>query len=649
MRMEQMKTNVLSFSVLTIIITCVSQFGFAQQTDAQWKSLFDGKSLDGWKKVGSADSKWEVVDGVIQGSGQASMLVTTTGPYKDFRYRVEMKINDGGNSGLYFRTKPEPGFVDGYEAQVDSTHTDPIRTGSIYGMCHVYKQLVEPDTYFTYEIEVRDDVWRGREMTRIKVTVDGNELYEYLDFEKTFKEGHFAFQQHDPGSRVSIRKVEVIELGKDEADDKQPEPANENLPTTINIEKKSRRDANRSFQFSKVPAPSETDAGNLATVALTRGRADSNGANVSALTDGKTPVQEDQPSANYFLAGTSPGRLLFDFGKPIKIKQINSYSWHPNSRADQKYDVYMPSTQIDSETANTAAKERQLPSTWNKAAAVNSRSDEAEAGQVAVSINPSEGELIAETQFVLLDIHPTRPGTRNSQTFFSEIDFVDGKSYDAKKADTGEKLIDDLKIGEDVVIHFDTTEVPELRQWVNATLMPACKQWYPRIVEALPSEGFEAPTDFKVVFRKNMSGVAYTSGTDVYCAAPWYLRNLKTEAVGSVIHELVHVVQQYSGLSRRTRPPGWLVEGIADHIRWYQFEPVENRRRINWDHANYDDAYFNSATFLDYIVREIDPDAIKKLNEICRQGRYRDGTWVTLYGKTAEQIWEEAKKEAQND
>jgi hypothetical protein len=44
------------------------------------------------------------------------------------------------------------------------------------------------------------------------VTVDGNELYEYLDFDQTFKSGHFAFQQHDPGSRVSIRKVEVQEL-----------------------------------------------------------------------------------------------------------------------------------------------------------------------------------------------------------------------------------------------------------------------------------------------------------------------------------------------------------------------------------------------------------------------------------------------------
>ena len=119
------------------------------------------------------------------------------------------QISDGGNSGMYFRTTRKPGFTDGYEAQIDSTHTDPIRTGSIYGMCHVYNQLVKPDTWFKYEIEVRDDVWRGRELTRIKVIVDGNELYEYMDFDKTFKEGHFAFQHHDPGSIVHIRKVEV--------------------------------------------------------------------------------------------------------------------------------------------------------------------------------------------------------------------------------------------------------------------------------------------------------------------------------------------------------------------------------------------------------------------------------------------------------
>ena len=182
----------------------------AQETG--WVPLFDGKTLDGWEKIGKEDSVWQVTDGALAGSGPASMLVCTKGPFKDFKYRAEIKINDKGNSGLYFRTTRKPGFSDGYEAQIDSTHSDPIRTGSLYGFCHVYKRLVEPDAWFKYELEVRDDLWRGKNMTRIKITIDGNELFEFLDFNQTFKEGHFAFQQHDPGSKVLIRKVEMMEL-----------------------------------------------------------------------------------------------------------------------------------------------------------------------------------------------------------------------------------------------------------------------------------------------------------------------------------------------------------------------------------------------------------------------------------------------------
>ncbi|WP_145171550.1 3-keto-disaccharide hydrolase [Rubripirellula lacrimiformis] len=202
----------LFFAIAASLFTATLTPSNATAEDGKWVSLFDGKTLDGWKKVGKDESHWEVKDGEMRSGGEISMLTSTTGPYKNFRYRVEMKINDGGNSGLYFRTTENPGFMDGYEAQVDSTHTDPIRTGSLYGFCHVYKQLVKPDTWFTYDVEVRDDNWRGRDMTRIKITIDGNELYEYMDFEKTYKEGHFAFQQHDPGSHVAIRKVEVMQL-----------------------------------------------------------------------------------------------------------------------------------------------------------------------------------------------------------------------------------------------------------------------------------------------------------------------------------------------------------------------------------------------------------------------------------------------------
>ncbi len=208
-----MKCTLRPLAMVATALLVSLALGDARAEDAPWVALFDGKSLEGWEKVGGGEkSVWEVKDGAICGSGQASMLVSTKGPYKNFRYRAEIKINDKGNSGLYFRTKRKPSFLDGYEAQIDSTHSDPIRTGSLYGMCHVYKRLVEPDTWFNYEIAVRDDVWRGKPITRIKITVNDNELYEYLDYALTFKEGHFAFQQHDPGSKVEIRKVEVMEL-----------------------------------------------------------------------------------------------------------------------------------------------------------------------------------------------------------------------------------------------------------------------------------------------------------------------------------------------------------------------------------------------------------------------------------------------------
>ena len=154
-------------SSLIAVALCVCLTQAAEPDKDGFVQLFDGKSLDNWEKVGREESVWEVKDGAICGSGPASMLVCTQGPYKNFRYRAEIKINDKGNSGMYFRTTRKPVFSDGYEAQIDSTHGDPIRTGSIYNFCHVYKRLVEPDTWFNYELQVRDGVWRGKPSLRV--------------------------------------------------------------------------------------------------------------------------------------------------------------------------------------------------------------------------------------------------------------------------------------------------------------------------------------------------------------------------------------------------------------------------------------------------------------------------------------------------
>ena len=120
----------------------------------EWTSLFDGTTLSGWEAIQldpNKESKWEVVDGAIVGSGFPSMLFSPKGEYKNFKFRAEVKINDHGNSGMYFRTKKGESFTDGYECQINATHGDPIRTGSIYTMVHLFDSSnpPPPDEWFT--------------------------------------------------------------------------------------------------------------------------------------------------------------------------------------------------------------------------------------------------------------------------------------------------------------------------------------------------------------------------------------------------------------------------------------------------------------------------------------------------------------------
>ena len=181
----------------------------AKDSDDGWVAIFNGKDLKGWEAqdgAGKADvaKSWEVKDGVIHGSGPVSHLYTPRGDYKNFKYRAEVKIGDKGNSGMYFRTTKGPGFPKGYEAQINSTHGDPARTGTLYGFVPVKEMLVPPDTWFTQEVEAVGN--------HIVIKVNDKVVVDFEDPKNTYTEGFFAFQQHDPGSKVQIRKVEVKEL-----------------------------------------------------------------------------------------------------------------------------------------------------------------------------------------------------------------------------------------------------------------------------------------------------------------------------------------------------------------------------------------------------------------------------------------------------
>jgi len=188
------------------------EFGNARRpaVDSQdgFVPLFNGRDLTGWNVYPEGTGNWKVEDGLLIGSGPASYLFSKRGDYQNFRFRVEVQINDHGNSGQFFRTQFGPGFPKGYEAQINSTHGDPVKTGSLHGFeeTAVREMLVPPGEWFTQEV-----LAIGNHLV-IKVNGKTTVDYNVTDPNKFYSQGHFALQQHDPGTVVKFRKIEVLAL-----------------------------------------------------------------------------------------------------------------------------------------------------------------------------------------------------------------------------------------------------------------------------------------------------------------------------------------------------------------------------------------------------------------------------------------------------
>ena len=200
-------------------------------------------------------------------------------------------------------------------------------------------------------------------------------------------------------------------------------------------------------------------------------------------------------------------------------------------------------------------------------------------------------------------------------------------------------------------IQIDTSETPDLTEFVNQQLLPVMQQWYPKLVALLPSAGFEAPREFSIVFKQDMPGVADTSGTHIRVAAAWFRANLKGEAVGAVVHEMIHVVQQYG--NQQPKPPhaipapGWLTEGLADYIRFYLFEPQTRGAEIPQNaraSVQYHNSYRITANFLNYVTLKYDKNLVPKLNAAIRGGNYNEELWKNLTGHTLEDLGTEWKQ-----
>ena len=413
--------------------------------------------------------------------------------------------------------------------------------------------------------------------------------------------------------------------------------------------------ATGAFRFRDVPRPAQGDAAEKATFTLVDGERDINGGDLVRLQDGRLPREEDQPGENFFFrAGSAGGRIQVDLGSATGLRQVNTYSWHGGARAPQVYSLYGSDGGAPGFLAGPKRGTDPEACGWKLLAKVDTRpKGEPLGGQYGVSVRDTGGDL-GTFRYLLFDIARTEGEDPFGHTFFSEIDVIDAGSKATPVAEEGPKPITQSFVAAGGTYHFtiDTTLAPDLTAWADRELRPVVQEWYPKLVALLPSEGFTPRTNVTLRFREDMGGTpASAGGGFVNCNAGWFRGELNREARGSVVHELVHVVQSYGGGRRGdpafTRIPGWLVEGIPDYIRWYLYEPQSKGAEISargLPRAKYDGSYRVTANFLNWVTTTYDPQIVPKLNAAARAGKYREELWQETTGKTVQELGDEWKR-----
>jgi hypothetical protein len=201
----------LSVAALTLFIFGIAAVGLpaADEKDSDgWITLFNGKDLTGWKA--SEGVEWTVEEGAIVTPPKRSHLFTDQ-EFKNFEYKIDCLTTPGSNSGLYFHTKYEDSFPKtGFEVQVNQTHGDPVKSGSLYFLIKLFSSPVKDNEWYTYHIIVKGQ--------QVIVKINDKTLYEYVEPPgvtgtlNKLNKGSFAIQAHDPKSQARFKNIMVKPL-----------------------------------------------------------------------------------------------------------------------------------------------------------------------------------------------------------------------------------------------------------------------------------------------------------------------------------------------------------------------------------------------------------------------------------------------------
>lgn len=192
------------------------------QKNNGWISLFDGKTFNGWK-VGENASTFSITEnGEIKVAGPKAHLFYV-GPvqnhvFKNFEFKAKVKTTKGSNSGIYFHTKyQESGWPQtGYEVQINTTHGDPIKSGSLYEVVNVRDVWVNDEEWYETYIKVVDKriIIKINDVTVVDYTEPSSgKLSRNSEHPHRFIDpGTFAIQGHDPKSVVYLKDIQVKPL-----------------------------------------------------------------------------------------------------------------------------------------------------------------------------------------------------------------------------------------------------------------------------------------------------------------------------------------------------------------------------------------------------------------------------------------------------
>ncbi len=180
-----------------------------QKKDADgWINLFDGHSFEGWKASEHPET-FTIADGMIVVFGERAHLFymspIANHNFKNFEFKVQVMTTPGSNSGIFIHTDYQENDwpKKGYEIQVNNTHTDWRKTGSIYAIQDVKEAPAKDNEWFTQHIIVQ-----GKKIT---VKINGKTINEYTEPTEggRLSSGTFALQGHDPKSKVFYKEVMV--------------------------------------------------------------------------------------------------------------------------------------------------------------------------------------------------------------------------------------------------------------------------------------------------------------------------------------------------------------------------------------------------------------------------------------------------------